>query len=177
MEEVYAQLNKHQKGDSFWNSCANIFYHQQCINIPTDPDTHQHLILWVSCFFVVFFLLLICCCCCCFLLLLISHEANKGPSSQSYGFSSSHVWMWELNYKESFSSVQSLSCVQLFVTPWITEHQASLSITNSRSLLKLMPIESVMPSSHLILCCPLLLLPAVPPSIRVFSNESALCMR
>ena len=67
------------------------------------------------------------------------------------------------------SFVQSLSGVQLFVTPWSAAHQASLSITNSRSLLKLMSIESVMPSSHLILCCPLLLLPPIPPSIRVFS--------
>ena len=72
------------------------------------------------------------------------------------------------------SSVQSLSHVRLFVTPWIAACQASLSITNSRSLLKLMPIESVMPSNHLILCCPLLLLPSIFPSIRVFSNESAL---
>ena len=76
-----------------------------------------------------------------------------------------------------FSSVQSLNRVQLLVTPWIEAHQASLSITNSRSSLRLMSIESVMPSNHLILCCPLLLLPAVPPSIRVFSNESTLCMR
>ena len=76
-----------------------------------------------------------------------------------------------------FSSVQSLSRVQLFATPWIAAHQPSLSITNSRSLLKLMPIESVMPSSHLILCCPLVLLPPIPPSIRVFSNESILHMR
>ena len=75
-----------------------------------------------------------------------------------------------------FSSVQSLSRVRLFATPWIAACQASLSITNSRSLLKLMPIETVMPSSHLILCRPLLLLP-MPPSIRVFSNESTLCMR
>ena len=75
------------------------------------------------------------------------------------------------------SSVQSLSCVWLFVTPWIAAHQASLSITNSRSLLKLMPVESVMPSSHLILCGPLLLLSPVPPSIRVFSNELTFCMR
>ena len=73
-------------------------------------------------------------------------------------------------------SVQSLSHVRLFATPWIAACQASLSITNSRSLLKLMPIESVMPSSHLILCRPLLL-PPVPPRIRVFSNESTLCMR
>ena len=74
-------------------------------------------------------------------------------------------------------SVQSLSCVRLLMTPWIAAHQASLSITNSQSLLKLMPIKSVMPSSHLILCHPLLLLPPIPPSIRVFSNESPLCMR
>ena len=74
-------------------------------------------------------------------------------------------------------SVQSLSRVRLFVTPWISAHQASLSITNSRSLLKLMPIELVMPSSHLILCCPLLLLPSIPPSLKVFSNESTLRMR
>ena len=76
-----------------------------------------------------------------------------------------------------FSSVQSLCRVQLFATPWIAAHKASLSITNSQSLLKLMPIESVMPSSHLILCHPLLLLPSIPPSIRVFSNESTLLMR
>ena len=75
------------------------------------------------------------------------------------------------------SSIQSLSRVRLFVTPWIAACQASLSVTNSRSLLKLMPIESVMPSSHLILCRPLLLLPPIPPSIRVFSNESPLRMR
>ena len=76
-----------------------------------------------------------------------------------------------------FSSVQSLSHVQLFVTPWIAACPASLSITNSRSLLKLMSIESVMPSNHLILCCHLLLLPSIFPSIRVFSNESALSIR
>ena len=73
-----------------------------------------------------------------------------------------------------FSSVQSLSCVRLFVTPWIAARQASLSITNSQSSLRFTSIESVMPSSHLILCHPLLLLPPIPPSIRVFSNESAL---
>ena len=77
----------------------------------------------------------------------------------------------------SFSSVQSLSRVLLFVTPWITALQASLSITNYRSSLRLTSIESVMPFSHLILCCPLLLLPPIPPSIRVFSNESTLRMR
>ena len=78
---------------------------------------------------------------------------------------------------KTFSSVQLLSCVQLFMTPWTTAHQASLSITNSRSLLKLMSIESVMPFNHLILCRPLLLLPSIFPSIRVFSNESALRIR
>ena len=76
-----------------------------------------------------------------------------------------------------FSSVQSLSRVQLFETPWIAACQASLSVTNSRSSLRLTSIKSVMPSSHLILCCPLLLLPPIPPSIRVFSNESTLHMR
>ena len=75
------------------------------------------------------------------------------------------------------SSVQSLSRVWLFVTPWITACQASLSITNSQSLPKLMSIELVMPSSHLILYRPLLLLPPISPSIRVFSNESTLRMR
>ena len=80
-------------------------------------------------------------------------------------------------YYLQFNSVQSLSHVQLSETPWITARQASLSITNSQSLLKPMPIESVMPSSHLILCLPLLLLPPIPPSIMVFSNESTLHMR
>ena len=76
-----------------------------------------------------------------------------------------------------FSSVQSLSRVQLFATPWIAAHQASLSITNSWSSPRLMSIESVMPSNHLILCHPLLLLPPIPASIRVFSSESTLRMR
>ena len=76
-----------------------------------------------------------------------------------------------------FSSVQLLSHVQLFATPWIAAHQASLSITDSRSSLRLMSIESVMWSSHLIFCHTLLLLPSIPPSIRVFSNESGLHMR
>ena len=87
------------------------------------------------------------------------------------------MFLYHLHTTCTFSSVQSLSRVQLFVTPRITAHQASLSITNSRRLLKLMSIESVMPSNHLILCHPLLLLPPIPPSIRVFSNESTLCMR
>ena len=96
---------------------------------------------------------------CWWILYLKSHwESPKEPISQ-------------------FSSVQSLSRVRLFVTLWIAARQASLSITNSRSSLKLTSIESVMPSSHLILCRPLLLLPPIPPSIRVFSNESTLCMR
>ena len=71
----------------------------------------------------------------------------------------------------------SFTVVSDSVTPWTTASQATLSITNSQSLLKLMPIKSLMPSSHLILCCPLLLLPPIPPSIRVFSNESTLHMR
>ena len=75
------------------------------------------------------------------------------------------------------NSVQSHSCVRLFATPWIAACEASLSITNPQSSLKLMSIESVMPSRDLILCCPLLFLPPIPPSIRVFSNESTLRMR
>ena len=79
--------------------------------------------------------------------------------------------------KFQISLVLSLSQVQLFATPWTAAHQASLSITNSRSLPKLMSIESVMPSKHFILCHPLLLLPSIFPTIRVFSNESLLCIR
>ena len=75
------------------------------------------------------------------------------------------------------SSIQSLSCVRLFATPWIAARQASLSITNFWTALKLMSIKSVMPSNHLILCRPLLLLPPIPRSIRVFSNESTLDMK
>ena len=82
-----------------------------------------------------------------------------------------------LKFHVQFSSVQSLSHVWLLATPWITARQASLSITNTRSSLKLTSIESVMPSSHFILCRLLLLLPPIPPSIRVFSNESTLHMR
>ena len=86
--------------------------------------------------------------------------------------------MWLQNQRNRFyiSSVQLLSRVRLFVTPWITARQASLSITNSQSLLKPMSIELVMPSNHLILCCLLLLLPTISPSIRAFSNESTLRM-
>ena len=86
-------------------------------------------------------------------------------------------WIYTSNLYFYFSSVQSLSHVQLFATPCTTAHQASRSITNSQSLLKLMPVESVMPSNHLILCHPLLLLSSIFPSIRVFSNESTLCIR
>ena len=86
-------------------------------------------------------------------------------------------WGPGLYFNSQFSSVQSLSCVQLFATPWIAARQALLSITNSWTLLKLMSIESVMASNHLILCHPLLLLPPIPPTIKVFSNESTLHMR
>ena len=82
-----------------------------------------------------------------------------------------HAIQWDIE------SDQSLSRVRLFATPWIAARQASLSITNSRSSLRLKSIKTVMPSSHLILCHPLLLLPPIPPSIRVFSNESTLHMR
>ena len=84
---------------------------------------------------------------------------------------------WFVYVELSFRSAQSLSRVRLFVTPWTAAHQASLSIANSQSLLKLMSVESVMPSNHLILCHPLLLLPSTFPSIRVFSDESVLHIR
>ena len=95
----------------------------------------------------------------------------------SHFFSSNIRQLVETENFIVISSVQSLSHVWLFVTPWTAARQASLSITNSWSLFKLMPIESVMPSNHLILCHPLLLPPSVFPSIRVFSNESALHIR
>ena len=82
-----------------------------------------------------------------------------------------------LRHTEVFSSVQLLSRVRLFAIPWTAARQASLSITNSQSSLQLMSIESVMPSNHLILCCPLLLSPSILPSFRVFSKESVLCIR
>jgi len=87
------------------------------------------------------------------------------------------IFCIQVFYLFQIRSDQSLSRVRLFVTPWTTARQASLSITNSWSSLRLRSIESVMPSSHLILCRPLLLLPPIPPSIRVFSNESTLHMR
>jgi len=86
------------------------------------------------------------------------------------------IWKM-LNVTNKFSSVQSLSCVRLLATPWIAACQASLSGTNSWSSPKLTSMELVMPSSHLILCHPLFLLPPIPPNIRVFSNESTLHMR
>ena len=86
--------------------------------------------------------------------------------------------MSEVNISlDKHSSVQSISCVRVFVTPWTAAHQASLSISNSRSLFKLMSIELVMPSNHLIFCHPLLLLHSILPSIRVFSSESVLRIR
>ena len=88
------------------------------------------------------------------------------------------TYMWNLKYDTvQFSSVQSLSCVRLLETPWTAAHQASLSITNCQSLPNAMSNESVMPSNKLILCCPLLLLPSLFPSIRVFSNESVFRIR
>ena len=87
------------------------------------------------------------------------------------------LFLWNTTSEVIAAVVQLLSCVRLFAVPWTAAGQASLSITSSWSLLKLMSIESVMPSNHLILCHPLLLLPSIFPSIRVFSNESALCIR
>ena len=105
-----------------------------------------------------------------------SFSFSISPSNEYSGLISFRMNWFDL-FAVQFSSVQSLSQARLFATLWITARQASLSITNSQNLLKLMPIESVMPSRHLILCCPLFLLPPIPPSIRVFSNESAFCMR
>ena len=90
-----------------------------------------------------------------------------------YGVAKNQTQLKLLSMHTYISSVQSLSRVRLFATPWITARQASLSITNSWSLFNLMSIESVMPSSYLILCRPLLLLPPIPPSIRVFSRVSS----
>ena len=105
-------------------------------------------------------------------------KINKVSMVYSHWFGTCIVFYfdWNTESKIQFSSVQFLSCVWLFVTTWTVACQAFLSITNSQSLLKLMSIESVMPSNHLILCPPLLL-PSVFPSIRVFSKESVLCIR
>ena len=123
--------------------------------------------------------------------LMMFHMVKNLPAMQETGFSPC-VWKipwrrkWlptpaflsgDLRGQRSLSSAQSLSRVRLFATPWTVACQASLSITSIWSLLKLMPIKSVMPSSHLILCRPLLLLPSVFPGIRVFSNESVLHIR
>ena len=99
--------------------------------------------------------------------------------SSVHGIFQARVLEWgAIAFSESqYSSVQLLSHVRLFATPWTAAHQASLSITNSQSLLKLMSIESVKPLNHLILCCPLLLLHSIFPSLRVFSNESVLRIR
>ena len=106
--------------------------------------------------------------------LLLNHKKNE---IILFAASWMNIGIIILSEISQFSSVQSLSCVQLFATPWTAPRQASLSITNSWSLLRLMSIESVMPSNHLILCHPLLLLPSIFPSFRVFSNESALCIK
>ena len=92
-------------------------------------------------------------------------------------FSNTRLHDFICSFKNFFSSVQLLSRVRLFATPWTAAHQASLCITNSQSLLKLMSVESVIPSNHLIFCRPLVLPPSIFPSIRLFSNESALCIR
>ena len=114
------------------------------------------------------------------LLLFEIHEKQFGALKKQGFFSEAKL---NLNFGSAtlslcqFSSFQSLSRIRLFATPWIAARQASLSITNSWSSLKLTSIKLVMPSSHLILCRPLFFLPPIPPSIRVFSNESALHMR
>ena len=104
----------------------------------------------------------------------VSHAYLFLMSLSYYAFISSHYF---ISIFIIISSVQLLSCVWLFATPWTTAHQAFLSITDSQSLLTLMSIESVMTFNHLILCRPLLLLPSIFPSIRVFSKESVLCIR
>ena len=109
----------------------------------------------------------------------------SSPASSPFSFCFSKLFKPKLNVTLKYfhniiyniRSDQSLSHVRFFATPWIAARQASLSITDSRSSPRLTSIESVMPSSHLILCRPLLLLPPIPPSIRVFSNESTLCTR
>ena len=104
----------------------------------------------------------------------------KKRRAEVFNFGYHDIWNFPYGFwcfSAQFSSVQLLSRVRLFVNPWTAAHQASLSIVNSQSLLKLISIESVMPSNHLILCRPLLLLPSIFPSNRVFSNESVLRIR
>ena len=114
---------------------------------------------------------------------IIEHKSSKNDLqdfpevSLRRGIMQKNVSLSPILRSVQFSSVQSLSRVLFFETPWTAARQASLSITNSWILLKLMSIKSVMPSNHLILCCPLLLLPSIFPSIRVFSNESVLRIR
>ena len=109
--------------------------------------------------------------------LLGSHRGPTASQGPFILFSAKENKLFCSSSGPRISSVQSLSRVRLFATPWIEARQAFLSITNSRSSPRLTSIKSVMPSSHLILCCPLLLLPPIPPSITVFSNESTLGMR
>ena len=99
------------------------------------------------------------------------------PQSQLVSLGNWSIEVWGFWNYLPFGVVQLLSHVQLFATPWTAAHQGSLTFTNSRNLLKLMSIESVVPSNHLILCHPLLLLPSIFPSIRVFSSEAALHIR
>ena len=114
-------------------------------------------------------------------MLTLSSEDTLSYSENFNSYSWVITWQKCICYSQrlirGFSTVQSLSCVQLFATPWIAARQASLSIAISQSSLRLTSSESVMPSSHLILCRPLPLLPPIPPSIRVFSSESALHMK
>ena len=105
-----------------------------------------------------------------------SQESSPTPQFTIIN-SSALSFLYRPTLTVQFSSVQLLRCVRLFATPWTAAHQVSLSISNSWSLLKLVSIESVMPSNHLILCCPLLLLPSIFPSFRVFSSESILRLR
>ena len=106
-----------------------------------------------------------------------SHEHTLHQTGHTDGKQINEKMFGVVSHSVQFTSVQSLSCVRLFATTWIAAHQASLSITNSRSSLKLTSIESVMPSNHLILCRPFLLLPSIFPSISVLSNESVLHIR
>ena len=108
---------------------------------------------------------------------ILYHWATREDPREDIQITNKHTKIYSTSLVIQFNSVQSLSPVRLFATSWIAARQASLSITNSWSSPRLTSIESVMPSSHLVLCRPLLLLPPIPPSIRVFSNESTLRMR
>ena len=109
--------------------------------------------------------------------LIFQRLFSWGKISSSLDLGTEYKHNFLNNKTQRYASVQSLSRVRLFATPWTKARQASLFITNSRSLLKLMSMESVMPSKHPILCRPLLLPPSIFPSIRVISSESALCIR